>query len=141
MIPFWPLVMVIPISFDDLSHIPHPFVDCTNDFEREDPFPQTQTISESSSLYNKSSYVVGLPFQPLDMVSSPSTFSPNKELEVILSSSENLAPLYIKISISIILWILEVNHIKMSHIGRRNPLNIKRFQLVTRSNWIMSMSQ
>lgn len=101
--PFWPLVMVIPIFYDDLSHIPHPSVDCTNDFRREAPFPQTQLISESSPLYNKSFYVVGIPFQPLDMVSSPSTFFHDKELEVILSSFENLAPLSIKISISIIL--------------------------------------
>lgn len=95
-IPFWHLVIVNIVSYDDPLNYPHPFVDCTNGFVHDAPVPRTQLVVESSPLSNKSSYVVGFPFQPLDVVSSPGTLSLDKELEVISFSSENLAPLSIK---------------------------------------------
>jgi len=91
--------MVNPISSDDPSHHTHPSINCMNEFRHESLVPQTQLVPESSSLCNKSSYVNGFPFWPLEMVSSLGTFSPNKELETIFSSSKNMAPLSIKRSI------------------------------------------
>jgi len=74
-------------------------MDCMNDFFHEAPVAQTYHVVESSPLSNKSSFVVGLSFWPLDMVSSLGSFSPDKESEAILSSSENMTPLSIKISL------------------------------------------